>query len=335
MKYEIARLIKEAAPGYISGEELGRHFLVTRTAVWKCIVELRREGYSIEASPRKGYRMLPSEDRLNSYEIADGLDTAVVGREVVYLKSVDSTNDYAKKLAAKGCMDGVAVIGGRQTKGRGRLGRDWESPADKGIYVSVVLRPAIAPAEAQILTLTAAVAAAKAILKSTGIRPGIKWPNDLVIDGKKVCGILLEMNSEADSINYVVLGIGINFSQNAGDFADEIKKSAISLKMAAGNPKNGNGVTTGRLSVIRSLLRELDGMAGLVYSGQYAELLDMWREYSATLGKEVRFEIKGVQYTGIACDITADGKLSVNCSDGVQRDLLSGEVSVRGMYGYI
>lgn len=339
MKYEIGQLLREAAPRYVSGGELGRRFNISRTAIWKYVEELRREGYSIEASPRKGYRLIPSEGRLNSWEIADNLDTVTVGRCVQYFDTIDSTNNYAKRLAAEGCAEGLAVVAGQQTAGRGRLGRNWESQPDKGIYMTVVLRPDMAPAETQIFTLAAAVAAVKAIAASTGICLGIKWPNDLVAGGKKVCGILLEMSSEADRVNYIVLGIGINYSQELDEFPEGLKNRAISLKMAAealrlSTPPTTSSRPISRLSVIRSVLRELDEVYRLVLAGRQEKILQMWREHSVTIGREVRFVLRDIEYTGTAVDITRDGKLSVECSDGIRRDLYSGEVSVRGIYDY-
>lgn len=373
MKYEIVELLKEAASGYVSGGELGRRFCISRTAIWKHIEELRQEGYSIEASSRKGYRLLPTDDKLNSYEITRELGTMTVGREVQFFDTIDSTNNHAKKLAFGGCVDGMSVIAGQQMSGRGRLGREWVSPPDKGIYISIVLRPDIAPAQTQILTLVTAVATVKAISKVTGVQPGIKWPNDLVIDGKKVCGILLEMSSEADRVNYIVIGIGINYSQNAEEFPPELSNRAISLKMAVramntaskaqeadesmktGEYRTNNtgtdtpgtetsdseasgtnpSGTISRLSVIRSLLQEMDEAYHLVIDVRQDEILDMWREYSVTIGKDVRFMLRDVEYTGTAVDITPDGRLAVDCSDGIRRELYSGEVSVRGIYGYI
>jgi BirA family biotin operon repressor/biotin-[acetyl-CoA-carboxylase] ligase len=334
LKYDILKRLKEAAPGFVSGGELGLLNGVSRTAVWKHIKALRQEGYFIEASPRKGYRLLPSEERLNSFEIADRLGTSLIGRETRYIAKIDSTNEYAKKLAAEGCPDGLAIIAGQQTKGKGRLGRKWFSPADSGIYISFVLRPPVAPAEAQILTLAAAVAVASAIRLSTGIRVGIKWPNDLVIDGKKVCGILMEMSSESDRVNHVVIGVGINYSQDAGEFTEDLSDRAISLKMAVDGRMKDGIVLPSKLALIRAVLKELDNVVKLVLDGSYETILDTWREYSVTLGREVRFVARGMEYTGRASGIAADGRLLVDCDDGVRRELFTGEVSVRGIYDY-
>lgn len=329
MKYAIAKILKDAAPDYVSGGDIGRRLDVSRTAIWKHVEELRKEGYSIEASTRCGYRLHSSEERMNAWEISEELDTSVVGSEILYFDSLDSTNRTAGKLASEGCNEGLTVIAGKQTGGRGRLGRSWESPADMGIYLSVVLKPVIAPAESPILTFAAAVAVVNAIRTAAGIKAGIKWPNDLIINGKKVCGILLEMNSEADRVNYIVIGIGVNYSQSEEDFPTELKDKAVSLKMAAADSRFS------RLSVVKAILRELDSVFKLVREGFNEKILDSWREYSVTLGKEVAFKIKDSDYCGTAVDITGEGRLLVDCRDGVRRELLSGEISIRGINGYI
>lgn len=341
MKYDILRLLKEASPGYVTGAELGDRFGFSRTAVWKYIEELRDEGYSIEAASRKGYRLIPAEDPINPFEIANGLGTRIVGREVLCYDTLPSTNAHAARLAAEGCADGLAVMAFQQTQGRGRLGRSWESPPDKGIYLSVVLRPPLAPAEIQILTLAAATATVRAISRATGLQTGIKWPNDIVAGGRKICGILLEMNCEADRVNYVILGMGINYSQEASDFPEELRERASSVLMelnahggASGHPTPVNG-RSGRLALVRAVLQELDSVLMDVLDGKNDRILDIWREYSATLGREVRFTLRDVEYTGTAVDITGDGRLIVECSDGIRRELISGEVSVRGIYGYV
>ncbi|MGE5613949.1 MAG: biotin--[acetyl-CoA-carboxylase] ligase [Bacillota bacterium] len=334
MKYNILQRLKEVSPGFASGGELSQLLGVSRTAVWKHIKALRQEGYLIDGSPRKGYRLLPAGERLNSFEIAHNLGTSVIGRETRYIEKVDSTNEFLKKLAAKGCPDGLTIIAGQQTEGKGRMGRKWLSPPNTGIYISFILRPPMAPAEAQILALASAVAMAEAVCQATGIRAGIKWPNDLVIDGKKVCGILMEMNSESDRINYVVTGIGINYSQDAGDFPEELMDKAISLKMAVDGREKDGIVFPSKLALIRTILKELDRIMKLVLDGRYDDVLDAWREHSVTLGREVRFTARGTEYTGVASGITADGRLLVDCDDGVRRELLAGEVSVRGIYGY-
>ncbi len=341
MKYDILKLLKEAAPGFVTGEELGERFGFSRTAVWKHMEELRAEGYSIEAASRKGYRLIPAEGLLNPFEVTNDLGTRIVGREVMCCDSLPSTNTQAAKLAAEGCADGLTVIALHQTQGKGRLGRRWESPPDKGIYMSVVLRPPMAPAETQIFTLAAAVATVRAIYRATGLKTGIKWPNDIVASGKKICGILLEMNSESDRVNYIILGIGINYSHEASDFPDELQDRASSILMESNQLEKQSGheyvrySNAGRLELVRAVLGELDSVLIDIINGKNSSVLDMWREYSATIGKEVRFTLRDAEFTGTAIDITEDGRLVVDCSDGIRRELISGEVSVRGIYGYV
>jgi len=346
MKYEILDFLKKAAPGYVTGAEIGERAGVSRAAIWKHIAELRQEGYRIEASTRKGYRLIDCADIFNEYEIADGLGTLVVGKKVLYFDTLASTSQYAAKLAAEGCESGLTVVAGSQTHGRGRLGRSWESPAEKGIYLSVVLRPSMAPADAQIFTLAAAAAAVKAIYASTGIRTGIKWPNDIVYDGKKVCGILLEMNSEADMVNYIILGIGINFSQEDRDFPEELHDRAVSIMSvyeaekksafrSCDTMRDPDEKRPSRLGLTRALLRELDAVLQDIMNGKRDSILDTWKEYSVTLGRQIRFTIRDNELTGTAVDIAHDGRLLVDSSDGIRRELVSGEISVRGIYGYV
>jgi len=343
MRYEILKLLKEAGSDYITGVDIGSRFGISRSAVWKHIKELRNEGYSIESSPKLGYRLLADSGHLNPFEIMNKLGTRTAGREVVWFDEIGATNTHAAKLAADGCAEGMTVVAGMQTQGRGRLGRNWESPKGKGIYLSVVLRPPMAPAEAPVFTLAAAVAAVRAIYSVTGVRTGIKWPNDITCGGKKISGILLEMNSEADRVNWIILGIGINYSQTPEDFPPELRDRAVSVLSATGvihgktipdGQKNAHDEQAGRLALIRALLREIDSVYHHILSGNTDEILDEWRKYSVTLGKEVRFSLKDTEYTGTAVDITESGSLLVDCSDGVRRELLSGEISIRGIFGY-
>lgn len=334
MKYKILYALKEAAPGFVSGEALSRLLNVSRTAVWKYINELRNENYDIEASTRNGYRLVPKPGRLNGFEISYRLGTAVVGRNVLYFETLDSTNDFAKKLASEGCEDGTAVIAGAQSSGRGRLGRAWESPRDSGVYMTVILKPEIPPERIQLLTLASSVAVVDAIAETCGVAAGIKWPNDIILDGKKVCGILTEMNCETDIVNYAVIGIGINFSQTAGDFPGELKDRAVSL-LDHMRKKGIRDRSPDRVDLIRAVLAGLDRNYALLTNGSGDLIVDLWKQRSLTLGREVQITARDGQFTGTAIDITGDGKLVVSCGDGAVREVLSGEISVRGLLGYI
>lgn len=329
MKDKVLKELNNKYSGFVSGERLGSLFNVSRTAVWKYIKELKNEGYVIEASPNKGYRLVSSPDNLRPYEISLGLKTKIIGKDIKYFYTIDSTNDYAKKLASMGCHDGTVIVAESQTCGRGRLGRLWYSGAGKGIWMSVVLKPQIALLDIQIVTLAASVAVCFAIEEVTGIKTGIKWPNDIILSGKKVCGILTETNSEMELINFLVIGVGINVHQEIDDFPDELREKAISLKMHFVN--SGNNISLKRSDIIKSFLFKLEQLYNIINAGEKQEIIDQWKKYSITLGKSVKVVRKKHEYTGTAEDITIDGKLVIRCSDGVVREVISGEVSINSI----
>lgn len=332
-KYEILRILKERYPEYISGEELSRHFKISRTAIWKYVKSLKSEGYLLEASSKVGYRLVDA-CILNSFEIESNLGTDIIGKKALYFDTIDSTNNYAKKIAMEGAEEGLAVVAGSQSRGRGRLGRDWDSPGDVGIYLSVILRPVLPPEDVQIITLAASVAAARAVERITGMKPGIKWPNDLLLDGRKICGILTEMNTEIEQVNFIVLGIGINYDRRQDEFPAELAQKATSISAYA----REQGVAlkdSGRLLLLRAVLQELDLVYKSILTGRNGEILDKWKEYSVTLGRDVRIITGSTEYTAAAEDITNDGKLIVRCNDGSIRLIQSGEVMLRGLSGYV
>ncbi len=334
MKYEILQALKEAAPEFVSGEELSRLLGVTRTTVWKCINELRKLDYAIEASSRNGYRLVSKPDLLNGFEVAYRLGTLVVGQNVLYFDTLDSTNNQAKMLASGGCEDGTVVIAGNQTAGRGRIGKSWNSQENKGVYMTVVLKPAIPPEKIQLLTLAAAVAVVDAIRGVYGVEAGIKWPNDIVLEGKKICGILTEMNCETDMVNFAVLGIGINYSQTFADFPEELRNRAVSI-LAHLQARGIQGDPPGRTDLARAVLAELDKGYALLTGGDEGRIVEMWKQRSVTIGRVVGIRHRDGSFTGTAVDITSDGRLVVSCSDGAVREVMSGEISVRGLLGYI
>lgn len=231
MKTEILKMLRES-DNYISGQQLCEHFQVSRTAVWKVIKQLESEGYRIEAVRNKGYRIVECPDVLSKEEIDSLMKTVVMGRNVLYYDKTDSTNTRVKKLAEEGAVHGTLVVADMQSAGKGRRGREWESPENKNIYMSVLLRPDFEPVKAPMLTLVMALSAAEAVEEKENLAVKIKWPNDLVIGTKKICGILTEMSAEIDFINYVVVGIGIN--TNTEIFPEELKEKATSLRLEKG-----------------------------------------------------------------------------------------------------
>ncbi len=328
--------LKKRQGEYVSGECLSSRFGISRTAVWKYIAGLRKAGHLIDASTKKGYRLTRAADVISESQIRKGLKTAILGKRIYCFDSLDSTNSFAKKIALEGCQEGTVVIADAQTSGRGRLGRNWHSQPGKGIWMSVVLRPELAPRDMQIVTLGASVAVAAALEKVMGIRAGIKWPNDVILNGRKVCGILSEMSSEPDRIHFVVLGIGLNVSHREGDFPPELRDTAGSLASyleSAGEEERRKLVYPfpDRNVIIITILFELEKIYSKIKNNSIEDILSRWKEYSVTIGRKVKIFGKDGGFTGRAIDITRAGELVVRCEDGTVKTVLSGEVSLRGI----
>ncbi|SDE25548.1 biotin--[acetyl-CoA-carboxylase] ligase [Sporomusa acidovorans] len=319
MRTAILELLKHNEGHYISGEELSHTLNVSRTAVWKHIRALKQDGYEIEAHPRLGYALRQNTDRLLPDEIKAHLTSRMLGQEIHYFPEVDSTNNEAKKLAANGCPEGTIVVAESQATGRGRLARGWFSPFGKGIWFSVVLRPPFGPMDAAKCTLMAAVGVNRAINRVTGVGCGIKWPNDILWNGRKVVGILTEMSAEMDAINYVVIGMGIN--ANMKEFPSEIAATATSLALATGQ-------TVSRVILLAEILAELENVYTLVQQAGFESVFAAWRQESITLGRQVRVQGFQRNFSGLAVDIDADGALLIKTAQGVER-VLAGDVSIR------
>ncbi len=325
MKNQILKILKEEDK-YISGEDISKALNVSRTAVWKHINELRKDGYTIESSSKKGYRFLNAPDIPDSREI-NIPQGQIIGADIQHFEEIDSTNNYAKKIANEGCAHGTVVVADRQTTGRGRIGRLWQSDTSEGIWFSIVLRPEIEPENIQVITLAASVAVVEAIRETLGIVCGIKWPNDIIIDGRKLGGILTELSAEPGHVNYVVVGIGINANQASEHFDNEIRQKAISLKMYEGK-------TVSRSNLLGGILTNFEKIYKCVLLGKNKEIIDKWTEYSVTIGKEVKVAYRDVEYIGTAQSVASDGRLIVQCKDGVTRAISAGEIQVRGLLGY-
>ena len=320
MSRDVLELLR-AAGGYISGEKMAERLGVTRAAVWKKIAALRDAGYDISSVPRSGYALRSAPDRLIETEISQDLKTALVGRKVICYDAVDSTNLVLKNLAREGAEDGTVVVADSQGTGRGRMERAFFSPPGKGIWVSILLRPTFLPQDAPKCTLMAAVAVAHA-MEAFGLRAEIKWPNDILHDGRKLVGILTEMSAEMDRVNYVVIGIGINVNIAPEDFPAELRAIATSLMQMKGAPLP-------RVAFLQELLRVLDDLYASVQREGFAPVLAAWREYAVTLGQEVRvIGPAGEEFEGVAADIDAEGALLVDTAEG-RRRVLAGDVSIR------
>lgn len=326
MKSEILRLLK-SSEGYVSGQQLCDQFQVSRTAVWKVIEQLKKDGYEIEAVRNKGYRLIASPDILSQAEIESYRMASWAGSHVVYMDETDSTNTQAKKAGEKGAAHGTLYVADHQEAGKGRRGRSWESPPGTSVYMTILLRPKLAPVKAPQMTLIMAMAAADAIRGVTGLECGIKWPNDIVLNGKKICGILTEMSTEIDYINYVVIGIGTNVNQET--FPQEIGDKATSLKLESGRHVNRSQLAA---AIMGSFEKYYDIFM------QTEDLSRLQEEYNAMLinrGKDVRVLEPGHEYEAHALGIDQSGELLVRLADGSEKKIYAGEVSVRGVYGYV
>ena len=321
MRSQILNLLKQAGDNFLSGEYLAETLNVSRTAIWKHIKALRDSGYDIESVPRNGYRLLHSPDLLSAEEMKNSLSTKILGSDIKYFTTTDSTNNQAKKLAMDGAVDGTIVISEEQNGGRGRLSRSFFCPKYKGIWFSVILRPDFLPQEAPKCTLLAAVAVTKAIYDVTGVKVGIKWPNDILYNGKKLVGILTEMSAEMERINYIVLGIGIDVNISVEETPEDIRDIMTSLSQITGKKVS-------RLELLNKLLYHLEQLYIMAQKQSFAPILDEWRKYSITLNQEIKV-ISGNDVTyGEAVDIDDDGALLVKINGQIKR-VLAGDVSIR------
>ncbi|CCO08683.1 biotin--[acetyl-CoA-carboxylase] ligase [Desulforamulus hydrothermalis] len=319
-KQKILDLLK-TEPAYVSGEYICQQLQVSRTAVWKIIESLRRDGYAIEARPRAGYRLLAVPDVLDPAGWLSGLTTRLIGRKTHYVKTTASTNDLAKELARQGAAEGMAVITEEQTRGRGRLGRSWQCPPRAGLCFSVILYPQVNPTEVSRFTLLAAVAVVRACERTLGIRAGIKWPNDVYAGGAKFCGILAEMAAEADRVKYLVLGIGVNVNQTESELAP-LGSTATSLRLQCGRPVS-------RTKVLKAILEELDSLYALWHTEGFASLKEQWSKVTLWYGASVVVSDLHRVWEGIMEGIDNNGALILRLPDNTCKTFYSGEVSLR------
>ena len=326
MKNKILRILKNS-DDFVSGEKMSEEFNMTRSGIWKYINMLKEDGYDIESVSRKGYRIVSSPDLLTYEEIEEYLRTDFIGRNIQHFPSIDSTNKRAKEIALEK-KEGTLIIAEEQLAGKGRLGRDWISPKGKGIWMSIVLKPRVEPMEVAKVTLLGAAAVHKA-LEKMNVASKIKWPNDILIGDKKICGILTEMNCELNMINYVVIGIGINVNLDDEEIPEDLKDKATSIKI-------NKGAEIDRKLLVSHILNEFEKLyIPFKDKGDGKEAIAICRNNSALIGKEVRvIRGEGVKL-GKALDINGDGELVVEFGNGVIENIFSGEVSIRGVEGYI
>lgn len=312
---------------YLSGEQLSQQFGVSRTSVWKYMKQLKEEGYQIESVPRKGYRLVETADRITSSEILSQNKANWIGKEVEYFESTDSTNNRIRSFAEEGRKQGLLAVAEEQTGGKGRRGRSWDSPPGAGIWMSLLLKPCIEPHKASMITILAALAMVRGIEKVSDLSPKIKWPNDIVINRKKVCGILTEMSAELEEIRYIILGIGIN--ANTESFDEDIADRATSIYLE-------NGKNIKRAKLIAEFCMEFEQLyEEFLRCGDLHTIKGEYESYLINIGKMVKIMKNRREEIRKAIGINELGELVVEDAAGKKEIVFSGEVSVRGLYGYV
>ncbi|KAF0818781.1 Biotin operon repressor [Bacillus sp. ZZV12-4809] len=306
---------------YLSGQYLADLIGCSRTAVWKHIEELRKEGFELEAVRRKGYRIIKTPEKVTPDEIRLGLQTETLGRQIHHEESVDSTQKIAHRLAYEGAQEGTIVIAEEQLSGRGRMDRRWHSPKSTGIWMSVILRPNIPPPKAPQLTLITAVAVVQAIEELTDLSPQIKWPNDILMNGKKVTGILTELQADADRIISIIIGIGINVNQQLDDYPDELKEVATSLSIEKGEKLS-------RAELIKILLGKLENLYKLYLEKGFYPIKLLWESYAVSIGKNLTARTITGSIYGKALGITDDGVLMIEDSSGKVHHVYSADIEL-------
>ena len=317
---KILNVLRHSKDSYVSGEELCKLADISRAAIWKHIEKLREEGYDIEALPHLGYKLVAIPDSLIPSEIKWKLKTKVFGRSVISYRCVDSTNIIAYELAEKGMKEGTVILADEQVKGKGRHGRHWSSPSKGGIYMSCILRPSIAPNEISRITLLAAIAVAQAIREITSLEVTIKWPNDIMMNGKKLCGILTEMKAEQDSVDFVVLGIGINVNVPV----KQLPKGAASIKEEL--HRRGGKINLSRVELTKKVLERLEEYYNLMKGEGFEPIIDIWKDLSVMIGSRVKVTLRGKTFEALAHNIDPDGALVVRTESGVLEKISSGDV---------
>lgn len=319
-----SELLKRMAGGIdhpVSGQQVADEFEISRTAIWKYIKELESEGYEIGTIRKKGYYLISSPDSISASSIQQHLQTKNYGRTIHYLASCPSTQVVAHEEAQNDAPDGTIVIADEQTAGKGRLSRPWSSVAGKGIWMSVITRPHLTPQQAPQLTLVAAVSIVRAIEELTTVTPTIKWPNDILVNGNKVTGILTELQADPDRVKAVILGIGMNVNQELKDFPEELRTIATSLRIEEKHPVN-------RAELVAKILEYLEHYITMYVDKGFAPIKLLWESYADSIGKRIRISTLKETYEATAKGISEDGRLEVELDDGSIRGIYSADIHI-------
>ncbi|RIW33126.1 biotin--[acetyl-CoA-carboxylase] ligase [Bacillus salacetis] len=306
---------------FLSGQALADIAGCSRTAVWKHIEELRKEGFEFEAVKKRGYRIVKTPDRGSEEQIKPGLKTRFIGKAIHYIESVPSTQKIAHTLAQEGAEEGTAVIADEQTEGRGRLLRSWHSPRGTGIWMSIILKPQLPPQRAPQFTLIAAVAVVQAIEEVCGLSPEIKWPNDILLNGRKVTGILTELQAEADKINSIIIGIGMNVNQKAEDFPKELQSIATSLALEKEEKIS-------RVQLIQKVMEKLEMYYDLYMEKGFTPIKLLWESYAVSIGRHITARTITGSIHGKALGINEDGVLRIEDGAGTIHEVYSADIEL-------
>ena len=315
MKSKILEILEKKG-NYVSGEEISKEIGISRAAIWKHVKKLRELGYEIDSKTNEGYKLIRSPDRPVEFELERILDTRVIGKKILFFEEVDSTNNKAKQIALEE-NDGTVVVSEMQTSGRGRRGREWHSPKG-GIYVSFILKPNIPPEKAPQLTLVSSLALVETLnAMNHELNAKIKWPNDVLIRGKKVSGILTELSSDMEKINYIVVGVGVNLNTDQNN----LPETGTSLKLEMKKDVSVN-------LFLKSFLEKYDSVYQKYLDGDINQIIKLWKDNSDTLGKNVKIIGINETYEGLAKDIDENGALILQV-DNKEIKVYSGDVSLR------
>ncbi|MDV6377696.1 biotin--[acetyl-CoA-carboxylase] ligase [Sporosarcina sp. GW1-11] len=322
VKNELLKRLFAAQGEPVSGQDIADEFGLSRTAIWKYIKELEEEGYEIGSQRKKGYFLIDAPDLVNAANISEQLDTTAYGRNIRYFKTCPTTQTIAHEEAQNGASDGTLIISEEQTAGKGRLARPWVSNAGRGIWMSLIIRPKLAPQQAPQLTLVAAVAIVRAIEDVTNIQPVIKWPNDILINGKKVTGILTELQADPDRVKAIILGMGVNANQELADFPEELQTIATSLRIEKGEKVD-------RAKLVAKIMHYLEQYTALYVEKGFAPIKLLWESYATITGRKIRATMVNETVEGIALGISQDGMLELQLEDGSIRGIYSADIELR------
>ncbi|PIC62809.1 biotin--[acetyl-CoA-carboxylase] ligase [Sporosarcina sp. P13] len=322
VKNELLKRLFAAQGEPVSGQDIADEFGLSRTAIWKYIKELEDEGYEIGSQRKKGYFLIEAPDLVNAANISEQLETTAYGRFVKYFKTCATTQTIAHEEAQNGAADGTLIISEEQTAGKGRLARPWVSNAGRGIWMSLIIRPQLPPQQAPQLTLVAAVAIVRAIEEVTNIQPVIKWPNDILINGKKVTGILTELQADPDRVKAIILGMGVNANQVLSDFPEELQTIATSLRIEKGEKVD-------RAKLVAKIMQYLEQYTALYVEKGFAPIKILWESYATITGKKIKANMVNESVEGIALGISEDGMLELQLEDGTIRGIYSADIEMK------